>query len=527
MTMLRASALESLIEEKAMSQAASSNGVHFSDLAIDKIILSSPEFQDAGQFDANRFDLILRNAGFTRATYRDMLRNNLLLAQGRAAWQGTAFATKSEAEAVAVLKSQTRDIAYVEFKLEDEKNNVVLTDDDIATYYSENESRFMSEELVAVNYVMLDKTDLLADVIVDEEEVEARYQDMVAEANSKKEYRVAHILVVGDDEAAIEKANEALNKLKTDSFENVAKAYSDDDSSKFSGGDLGFADLSIYEPEFASAVEQLTVDETSQLVQTRDGQHIIKLLETRKPEVASFADMKDSIIDQLKQDKASALYVEKLEALKDEAFSADRLEPVASALELKVETTAKFSRAGGAGVTSERQFIEAAFAENVLFDGENSEVIELADGKAVVLHLNEHQEPSVKPLASVEGQIKSLLTTERAKESLDALVEQSLEKAKSSELSGWIVKAGIGRQSNEVDSKIVSTAFKMPTVEGDASYTSVSLPTGAAIIRLDAVKSSSEVSPDDELNTVQFNVSRNEFGAFKKHQIINADIERS
>jgi len=526
--MLRSSAIESLIEEKALSQAAATSGVYFSDLAIDRIILTSPEFQEAGQFDSNRFDLILRNAGFTRATYREMLKSNLLLAQGRTAWQGTAFATESEAKAVSSLKGQTRDIAYIEFNLEDVKSKIALSDEDISAYYTENEARFMSDEMVSVDYVELDQATLAGDVIVDEDEIKARYEDTVAEANAKKEYRVAHVLILGDDEASKAKAAEALANVETKSFDDVVKEYSEDDSSKFSGGDLGFADLSVYEPEFAAAVESLNEGETSKVVQTRDGQHIIKLLETRQPEVAQFADLKDSIEDELKRDKASAIYIEKLEILKDEAFSADQLGSVASSLDLTIKSTGKFSRAGGSGLASDRSVVQAAFAENVLFEGSNSEVIEVANGKAVVVRLKEHEESVVKPLDLVKDQIKVLLTNERAKEQLAKTTEDALVQAKQSQLSDWKLVKGLGRESSDLDSKLLNKAFTLAFVPGEKTYATVNTSKGSAVVRLDGVVNLEEVAAtEEEQQGIQFNASRNEFGAYKKYQLDNADVDRS
>lgn len=527
--MLRSSAIESLVEEKALSQAASDGGVYFSDLAIDKIILSSPEFQEAGQFDANRFDLILRNAGFTRATYREMLRSNLLLSQGRTAWQGTAFSTASEEVSVASIKNQTRDFAFLEFKLDDVKKDISLTDEDIDTYYQENQSRFMSEEKVSVDYLVLNQSDLAKDVDVEEDELHARYDDMVAESNAKKEYRVAHILILGEGDEAKKKAEEALAKLSTDeSFENVAKEFSEDDSSKFSGGDLGYADLSVYEPEFAAAVEALEKGGVSSVVETRDGRHIIKLLETRQPEIAEFADIKDSIEEELKLDKAAALYAEKLEMLKDEAFSSDNLDSVAASMELSVQTTEKFSRAGGIGVAANREFAQSAFAENVLFDGSNSDVIELDSGKATVLHLKEHEESSVKPLVQVKEQIKNQLTNIRAKEKLDSMAGEALEKAKSGTLEGWEVKEGLKRNGSDVDARLLGKVFTMPHTAGESTYSLVDTQSGAAVVRLDAVSIPEAVdATEEDTNNIQTGAARNEFGAYKQFQIDLADIEKS
>lgn len=296
------------------------------------------------------------------------------------------------------------------------------------------------------------------------------------------------------------------------------------------GGDLGFADLSVYEPEFAEAVSSLSVNEVSEAVETRDGLHLIKVLETRQPEVASLAELTDTIASELKADKASSLYVEKLEQLKDEAFSADSLEPVAASLDLKLQKTDFFGRSGGPGIASDRKFSNAAFEESVLFDGSNSEVIELADGHAVVLHLNEFKESKVKSLELVQGQIKTLITNDKAAEKLVELSTKSLEDVRSGvQLSyEWSVYRDATRADKEVNSEALAKAFAMATVEGGSSYSLVESRGNKVLVRLDAINDVDEIEIAKEVETgLLRQTSNNEFKAFKQYQIDVADIERS
>ncbi|MDZ7798335.1 MAG: peptidylprolyl isomerase [Patescibacteria group bacterium] len=78
---------------------------------------------------------------------------------------------------------------------------------------------------------------------------------------------------------AKEKADEVLEKVNNEekSFENLAKEYSEDDTAS-QGGYLGFFSQGEMVSEFEQAAMALEEDETSGLVKTEFGYHIIKLL---------------------------------------------------------------------------------------------------------------------------------------------------------------------------------------------------------------------------------------------------------
>lgn len=81
---------------------------------------------------------------------------------------------------------------------------------------------------------------------------------------------------------AIGLANSILERLKAgESFENLAKKYSDDPGSKVKGGNLGFAKRGTYVTEFEGAAFGLQKMEISEPVETQYGFHIIQMLERR------------------------------------------------------------------------------------------------------------------------------------------------------------------------------------------------------------------------------------------------------
>ncbi|MFY0699566.1 MAG: SurA N-terminal domain-containing protein [Bermanella sp.] len=529
--MLRESAVESLINEALLKQAAVNSGVYFSDAAIDKLILQSPEFQVNGQFDRDRYDLVLRSAGFTRFTYRELLRTSLSTQQAQSAWQGTSFATPYEAKLAAKLEAQTRDFSFVEFSLADAKKNAVVSDDEISAFYEENSALYMTQDKVSINYVELKRDDLAGSISITEDEIADRYAEMQAQANAKKEYRAAHILLLSNDEAAQKTMQEISDKLASgDSFEALAKEYSEDDTSKYAGGDLGFASEEIYETAFAQALVSLEKDQVSGVVETRDGLHLIKLVDVRQPEVASLAELSDSIETALRQEAVQVEYLEALETLKDEAFSSTNIDVPAKALNLTVKSQGPFSEMAGAGIAENRQVVMASFSDVVLNDGANSEVIELNDGHAVVVHLNEFIESKVKPLAEVSDQIKSQLIDRKAAEMLAKQASEALDSAKAGNFTGsWTRESGKTRSFTGADSAVVDAAFAMALNDGVASYQLVNTQGGnQALLRLDAISRDVSVSEtDDEIQKVSRAKSYNEFKAYYQYQLDNADIDKS
>ncbi|MBL8495358.1 MAG: peptidylprolyl isomerase [Rhodocyclaceae bacterium] len=123
--------------------------------------------------------------------------------------------------------------------------------------------------------------------------------------------RVAHILIrvdVEDEryaEAAMRaKAAEVLEKLRAgEDFGELAKQFSDDKPSAGNGGQLaGWIEKGKTVPPFERAAFSMKVGETSDLVRTRYGFHIIKVLDHRKTSELEFKDIEPQLIAKMKSD---------------------------------------------------------------------------------------------------------------------------------------------------------------------------------------------------------------------------------
>ena len=107
------------------------------------------------------------------------------------------------------------------------------------------------------------------------------------------------------DKEALQKAKDIIKKLKNgESFDDLAKEYSDDTSNKDKGGDLGYFNTGDMLEEFEKAAFALKKGKyTTTPVKTKYGYHII--LKTAEKEKPSLEDKKEEIIKTLASEAKS------------------------------------------------------------------------------------------------------------------------------------------------------------------------------------------------------------------------------
>ncbi len=149
--------------------------------------------------------------------------------------------------------------------------------------------------------------------MVDDAEVRKFYDENQDKFTIGTQVRASHILVDTEDQA-----KEISEKIKKgEDFASLAKALSKDKGSAVKGGDLGFFSRGRMVPEFEKALFSLKPGEVSSPVKTRFGFHIIKLVDIKEGEHASFEQSKDSIRKQLIMQKRKSLFDSYIEKLKE------------------------------------------------------------------------------------------------------------------------------------------------------------------------------------------------------------------
>ncbi|VVO37771.1 SurA N-terminal domain-containing protein [Pseudomonas fluorescens] len=539
--MLRESALKGLIDRKLLLQGADKSKFAFSEAALDQVILQTPEFQVDGKFSAERFDQVIRQLGYGRMQFRQMLAQEMLIGQLRAGLAGSGFVTDAQVLAFARLEKQTRDFASLNIKAD--PSAVKVTDEEIKAHYDEHAKEFMTPDQVVIDYLELKKASFFDQVSVKDEDLQAQYQKETA--NISEQRRGAHILIEVND-----KVNEAQAKTKIDevqarlakgeSFEALAKEFSQDPGSAANGGDLGYAGPGVYDPTFEKALYALNKDEVSPPVRTDFGWHLIKLLGVEAPEVPSFASLKDKLTRELKAQQVEQRFVEATKQLEDSSFEASDLAQPAQELKLTVHTSAPFGREGGEGVAANRAVVTAAFSPEVLDEGANSTAIELDPETVVVLRAKEHRKPEQLPLESVAANIRVQLAKEHASaaaktkalELITSLRDGKTPLDKALDGQNWKVLEAVTRGQEGIDPAVLQALFRMPKPEAKdkPTFTSVTLADGSlVIVRLNGVNEAAAPTEEEKVQYRRFLASRvgqQDFAAYRKQLESQADIEK-
>jgi len=156
------------------------------------------------------------------------------------------------------------------------------------------------------------KTEVDDKVEVSEDEMKSFYEEHKDEFKSPEMWRASHILVASEGEA-----RDVLSELSKDrSFEDIARAKSIDATSS-RGGDVGYFRLGQVVPEFENTCLNLNVGQTSAIVHTQFGYHIIKLTDKKNEDLEPFESAVPKIENALKLKKRNELFDKLVVSLKE------------------------------------------------------------------------------------------------------------------------------------------------------------------------------------------------------------------
>ncbi len=547
---LKRQALERLIDRKLIVQAAREAGFTVSDRQLIAVLQGIDAFKDEnGQFSEQVYEQRIRQIGLSTTAFEDQLRTDLLAEQLVNGITLTAFATPRDIDEVFRLQDQHRDVGVALFPLASVEDQIQVSDEEIEAYYQEHQDAFQEPERLKLTYLVLAVDDLMDRVSVSDEEIRRYYEEHKDLYTVPEERRVAHILISvpedGDDAEAKAKAEKIYQELKQGAdFAELAKKYSDDPGSADQGGDLGYIEKGMLDPQFDEVAFALPEGEISEPVKTEFGYHIIKVLDVKPGQVKPLDEVRDEIARELKREKAEKLYLDELERLANQTFEhPDSLEPAAEALGLKVQESDWVTRQGGKGLFADPKVLEAAFSEDVLERGYNSAPVELGKDRAVVLRLKERQPARTKPLEAVKGEIVQRLKQEKAAELLAkkgedfmARVREGEDPAKAAHALGaqWKRVPDLGRAGSvELPDEAVRTAFRLPRPEeGKPRMDGVRLRDGGyAVVAVFAVRDGDPSKMDEQTRTRYAQALRQTFGGDEFNALLNAlkakaEIER-
>lgn len=166
--------------------------------------------------------------------------------------------------------------------------------------------------------------EITAKIRVSDEDIMAEYiRNNPASSSGSYEYTLAHILFnprKGGSDAAKTRAENVLRKIKSgESFDILAEQNSED--SNFSnGGLLGTFKTGEFNSQMEAAVHSLDPNEVSDIVQTKSGFHIIKVISKKIGTDSGYEKQKERIRSQLFEKAFQKHFKNWLDTKKEESF---------------------------------------------------------------------------------------------------------------------------------------------------------------------------------------------------------------
>jgi peptidyl-prolyl cis-trans isomerase D len=502
--------LQQMIQEKAELTEAERNGIRVSDAEVRAQIMSIPALQENGQFiGEQRYRQLLeqQTPPLSTAEFEESVRESLMLDKFRSGLTEWMSISDPELQREYQRRNEKVTLNVVSVLTDNFKTQVNPTDADISAHFDKNQESYRVPDRRRIKFVRIGPAELATRVKVSREDVERNYNEQIGKYTTPEQIRASHILLTteGKDDAAVRaQAEQVLKEVKAGGdFAALAKKYSQDESNAQQGGDLDYFSRGRMVSAFETAAFAMAPGETSDLVKTEFGYHIIRVTDRKAAIVRPITDpdVYKEIEGQLLREQSETQAATLADALVAEAKVPAELDKAAASRGLKVEESGFFPRGGMVeGLGPQSQVSMAAFD---LADNTVSQPIVGPLGR-VVFYVSGKQDSYVPKLDEVRSRVRDDIIQERAtalatqragslaaqlKTAADfqaAAKTAGLEAVTTDPIARDSVIPNIGRSP-----EIEAAAFSLPV--GGVSD-AITTPQGAAVIK---VASRQDVSPAD------------------------------
>ncbi|MCC1496394.1 SurA N-terminal domain-containing protein [Alcanivorax sp. 1008] len=473
--------LEGLISNELIALEARRADMAVSEDMAARMVYEVPQFRDEnGQFSPDMFERFVRSQGMTQRSFISNLRRELVLNQARSGIQDTDFALPAEVSEQRRLAEQRRDIRYLRKSVAEVGAGHDATDQEISDWYEANQASFLSPEALRLQYLVVDPAQVDDSTEVSEEQIAAEYEvrraAMEQVAARAERRNAAHLLVSINDERNEAQAQQRISSLQDrlnmgEDFAALAKEASDDISTAAAGGDLGPVGRGDLPESMEQALFALEEGEVSQPVRTDSGYHLVKLSSVRTRDLPAMEDSREDIIRDLHRRAAEMKAVEMADRLEELAFEHSDLQTPAAELGLEIQTTDWLTLASPTGLLAEAEVREAVVSPALRDQRLNSELIQLADGRSLVVRIDDIRPAAPMPIAEVSDRIRAAIQREKALADIDGLTEsarQAVAEGKGLDALAELVGAQVVEQKDlqrtnvEPSAEVVRAAFRAP-----------------------------------------------------------------
>jgi peptidyl-prolyl cis-trans isomerase D len=422
-------AAEQLINEKALVAEAHRMGLRVSDDELRNELqhgqLGAMLFPDGKFVGQEEYENFVQRNDLTVPQFEGLEKDFILVRKLRALVSSSAFVGDTEVRDEFNRRNTKVKFEYAVITQADILKGLHPTDEELKAFYERNKATYNNSipEKRQIKYVVVDSAKIGATTTVTDQDLQAYYDQHREEYRVPEQVKVSHILIktplpapgAKEDTKAIAdaraKAEGVLKEVKAGGdFAKLAEKYSDDPGSAKSGGDLGWIGRGRTVPEFEKAAFSLGKGQTSDLVKSSYGFHIIHVEDKQEAHLKSLAEVKSEIEEKVKQQKTARAAEAAANALLSQART-DGFDKAAAAKGQTAVTTEFFSRTDHLpGLAANPQFMDAVFNET---DTAKPDVVQVPQGY-VVFQLLAIKPPATPTFQEIRSRVESEFKNERA-----------------------------------------------------------------------------------------------------------------
>ena len=488
----------SIISKELIYQKALDLKMNVSDDYINSLIANDISFQTDNEFDTVLFAGYMARLGLTINDYRELVKSKYIANSLSDFISRSEFSLDSSALNFIQATNQQRSLSFFKLDINEISEEEIISDSDILNYYQQNQFKFIEPKKVAINFILLNENNYRDSLEVSNQEITDE-RNLLEEGDENSQTRVSHIQLSFSSEVEREEkliiAKEIIQKLSDSiSFESLVEEYSDDFGSSSNGGDLGYTDGSILPEKFEIEIENLSVNDISQIIEMPNSIHILKITEKNE-----FLFSDDEIKEMILADKSQEILDKTLLNI-EENYLGLKLDDLKSDLNLKIQKSNQFSKDN-----VPLEFLSFDVSDE-MFDQNNvsSEFFgpyEDESGNFLLFEVRELLQETLLSQSAAQPRITKILQLEQAQDTILQELEKYESKANENKLSDFNSYSLIKRDSSLLPDNLLTDLF---TVDLENPVFISSQENGDIyIVRLTKIKNSKNLAKKEDIESAK------------------------
>jgi peptidyl-prolyl cis-trans isomerase D len=455
--------VDQMIAEYAMAFEAERLGFDVTDTDVANAIRAMmPQLFDGENFAGREaYAAVLAQQNATIPQFERILRRQLLIEKLQSLSMEGIVVSDREVEAEFHRSADSVKLEYVVVDPAKMLAEVVIKPEEVQAYFNANRNSYQIPEKRSAQILIVDEAAVAQSITIPEAELRRAYDQNKDTYRLPERVHVRHILLKTTNKSKEEtakikiRAEDLLKQIRQGAdFAELAKKNSEDPGSAAKGGDLDFVVRGQTVKAFEEAAFSLKPKETSNVITTEYGFHIVQVLEKQEARVQPFEEVKTQLAEEHKKQQV----FETMQNLSDQARAAlvkdpKAAEKIAGDLKLQLVRADKLGSdepLPGIGTSRELQDAISPLRKN-----EVTPVVQIAPTRLAVAVVTEVFPARPAELAEVTGKIKSVLGTQMMGRLTDQRAKEV--QAKAAAMNGDLKKTA---QSMGLDWK-ATPAFSM------------------------------------------------------------------